>query len=112
MNEDDILLEFKYPWTMMPLENANEWITLVSKSLKNSDFFYGKQIFVSGRHEFENLILVDNDTDGNYGIMSFKMKESGNFIQFETIEVFESTKLLAEKLLKEHHEAVKRFNPK
>ena len=109
MNEDTVTIEFKYPWTMMPIENAGDWINAVSKSLKNSDPLYGKKIFVSGHHEFENLILVDNDTDGNYGVMSFEFKSNGNTIECRTIEVLDSRRALAEKLLNDHAKAVKRF---
>ena len=93
----------------MPIENAGDWINTISKSLKNSDPLYGKKIFVSGRHEFENLILVDNDTDGNYGVMSFEFKSNGNTIECRTIEALDSRRALAEKLLNDHAKAVKRF---
>ncbi len=70
---EPIMIEFKYPWTMMPLENAGEWIEMVKDSLQPSDPLFGKDIFVSGRHESNRLLLVDNDTDDNYAIVSIQM---------------------------------------
>jgi hypothetical protein len=109
IDQDKMTLEFKYPWTTMPLENGDEWIDAVSKSLSETDPFYGKKIFVSGRHEFENLILADNDTDGNYAVMSFELRERPNSVECRTIEVLGSRQALAEKLLNDHQAAIKQF---
>lgn len=73
---EPIKIEFKYPWTMTPLENAGEWIEMVKSSLQPSDPLFGKDIFVSGRHDFKNLHLVDNDTDGSYAIISMQINSS------------------------------------
>jgi hypothetical protein len=106
MNEEKTTIQFKYPWTMMPLESTDEWIDAVSKSLKINDPLYGKKIFVSGRHETENLILVDNDTDDSYGIVSFNFTEESNTVEFNTVEVLHSRRSLAEKLQSDHEKAV------
>jgi hypothetical protein len=109
MNEKKITIQFKYPWTMMPLASTGEWINAVSKSLSKADPLYGKKIFVSGRHETENLILVDNDTDDNYGIVSFAFLEESKTIKCNTVEILHSRKSLAEKLQSDHEKTVSKF---
>lgn len=69
MSDTEVIIEFKWPWTMMPLELTDEWIEEVKKGLPKSDPLYGKDIFVSGRKEDDNLLLMDNDTDGTYAIV-------------------------------------------
>lgn len=58
MKDEKIIIEFKYPWKMIPLENAEEWINVVKGSLTEDDPLFKKEIFVSGRHEYEQLLLL------------------------------------------------------
>ena len=109
MNEDMVTLEYKYPWTMIPLESVDEWIAAISESVKESDYLYNKEIFVSGRNEVENLILVDNDTDDSYVLMSFEYTKSSHAPKFNTVEIYNSRGALAEKLKKDHQNAIKKF---
>ncbi len=44
-------------------------------ALGSLDPLYGKQIYVSGIHESKKLLLVDNDTDESYGIVSIERKK-------------------------------------
>jgi hypothetical protein len=37
MKEEKIKIEFKYPWTMIPLENTEEWINALKGSLTEND---------------------------------------------------------------------------
>ena len=108
MSDQKVILEFKYPWAMMPLENADEWINAVAESLEKTDPLYGKQIFVSGRHECENLLLVDNDTDNNYAVVSFGVNEKTKKMNCKTIEIIFTRKSLAEKLRNDHDRTVKK----
>ena len=104
MSEEKVTIEFKYPWSMMPLQSSGEWIDAVSKSLPKSDPLYGKQIFVSAKHDIKKLILVDNDSDSNYAILSYSVSKSKS--EFKTEEILASRKALAEKL-KNDYEAIK-----
>ena len=87
---------------MMWSENAGGWIELVEKSLGSSDTLYGKQIYISGIHESKKLLLVDNDTDNNYAIVSVDKKKST--YRCETIEIIFSIEALAEKMKKDHEQ--------
>jgi hypothetical protein len=70
MKDDKIILQFKYPWTIIPLENEEELINTVKWALTEDDPLFKKEIFVSCRHEYEQLLLVENDLDDNYEISS------------------------------------------
>lgn len=91
---------------MMPLELAGEWIEEVKKGLGVNDPIYGKDIFVSGRKDGENLLLVDNDTDGTYAIVRFEKAIGGLGLRCSTIEILKTSEELAIKLNKDHINAV------
>ena len=91
---------------MMPLENSGDWIEIVKTSLQPSDPLFGKDIFVSGRHEFKNLLLVDNDTDDSYAIISIKIDSNARSVNCATVEVISSIEELAKKLQHDHEEAL------
>ncbi|NBC14660.1 MAG: hypothetical protein GVY09_15260 [Gammaproteobacteria bacterium] len=107
MTDDTITLQIKYPWTMMPLKNAGEWIDAISRSLQPTDPFYGKQLFVSALHELEPLLLVDNDTDGNYAIISYHTTGELGPAHFETVAVLNSRASVADRLREDHERAVR-----
>jgi uncharacterized Fe-S cluster-containing protein len=109
MKEEKIIIEFKYPWTMMPLENAEEWINAVKGSLTEDDPLYKKEIFVSGRHEYEQLLLVENDSDDNYAIVSVMYDRKADKLICKTIEVVKSVYALKERLENDHQKATARF---
>ncbi|WP_200251170.1 hypothetical protein [Lamprobacter modestohalophilus] len=98
MSEENITIEFRYPWAMMPVGNSGYWIDAVKKSIKATDPLYEKDIFVSGRHETQNLILVDNDSDNTYAIMSYENIGFEGAMVFKTIETIGSRTVLAERL--------------
>ena len=91
----------------MPLELADEWIEEVKKGLPKSDPLYGKDIFVSGRKEDDNLLLVDNDTDGTYAIVRFAVDMGGRRLKCSVIEILETRTDLVDKLRQDHITAVK-----
>ena len=106
MTIEPIKIEIKYPWKMMPLENAGEWIDLVKNSLDSSDLLFGKDIFVSGLHEFKKLLLVENDTNDNYAIVSIEKNSSSQGYTCATVELLSSRRKLAEKLQQDHELAL------
>ena len=105
---ESITIEFKYPWAMMPLVNAGKWIEMVKNPLQPSDPLVGKDIFVSGRHESNRFLLVDNDTDDNYAIVSIQMDSSTNSYDCATVELISSREELADKLKHDHKKALNR----
>ncbi len=66
MKDEKIKLVFKYPWTMIPHENADEWINVVKGLLNEDDPLFRKEIFVSGGDEYEQLLIAENELEDNY----------------------------------------------
>ena len=110
MSTKPISIEFKYPWTMVPLELSGEWIEIVKNSVKSTDPLFKKDIFVSGRHEFKKLLLIENDTDDNYAIVSIKKKISFQEYTCTTVDLFSSRQEYANKLQKDHEVALKEIH--
>lgn len=109
MKDEKIIIEFKYPWTMIPLENTEEWINVVKGSLTEDDPLFKKEIFVSCRHEYEQLLLVENDSDDNYSIVSVMYDRKADKLICKTIEVVKSVYALKKRLENDHQKAAARF---
>ena len=93
----------------MPLENADEWINFVRASINENDPLFKKKIFVSGRHEHEKLLLVENDSDNNHAIVSIMHDKKTDRLICKTIEVIKSRSALAERLKADHQKATEGY---
>ena len=102
-------IEFKSPWTMIQFEDVDMWINLVKNALKPSDPLFKKDIYVSGRHEYNKLLLVDNDTDDNYAIVSVGFNQNSQKYICSTVELISSTKELANKLQHDYEVELKQL---
>ena len=91
---------------MMPLECADEWIEAVKKGLKPGDPLYDKDIFVSGRHETNQLLLIENDTDNNYAIVAIVFNEATQLFDCSTVDLLQSRIELANKLHQDHENSI------
>jgi hypothetical protein len=107
MDQPEEKVEFHWPWTMIPLELVGEWIEEVKKGLEGDDSLYGKDIFVSGRKDDDNLLLVENDSDGLYAIVRYAKAISDVGLKFSTIEIFKTSVEVAIRLKQDHVERVK-----
>lgn len=58
MADESIQIEFRWPWTMMPLECADEWIEFIRTQIGPGHPLFGKSIFASARREDEDTILI------------------------------------------------------
>jgi hypothetical protein len=105
MSDQKDIIEFKWPWTMMPLEIADEWIEEIKRGLKKSEPIYKKDIFPSARKEDENLILLDIDTDSTYAIVNFAPNGQGG-LTCSVVEILPNRKALKERLHKDHIDAI------
>ena len=77
---------------------------MLNDSLKSSDPLFGKEIFVSGIHETKKFLLVENDTDGTFAIIS--ISRSLKAFTCSTIKIISSRKEMVAKLKKDHDEAM------
>ncbi|WP_201222408.1 hypothetical protein [Halochromatium roseum] len=97
-----ITIEFKFPWSMMPLESAGKWSEAVSGALQSTDPLFGKQLFVSARHDLKNCLLVENDTDNTYAIVNYSLKDEA--MECATSEIIVSRQALADHLRRDYEE--------
>lgn len=73
---------------------------MLNDSLKGTDPLFGKEIFVSGIHENKKLLLVENDTDGTFAIVS--ISRSVKTFTYNTLEIISSREEMADKLNQDH----------
>jgi len=97
-------IEFKWPWTMVPLERADVWIAQIQKGIKPGNVLYGKKIFPSGYREDKKVILIENDDDGSYAFLSY-IDPSKEF----TVEVVLSPQDVMKVINQNHAQAVKAY---
>lgn len=107
-----ITITFEEPWEMTYIESADNWIKMVESSLEPSDPVYGKEIYVSGKHDHKPLLLVDNDTDDTYAIVEIINNSSKRGYYCKTIKEIKTTKELAEMLRYDHQEVIKKYQEK
>ena len=69
-------IEFKWPWTMLPLAGADTWIAHIQEGIKSDNPLYGKKIFPSGCREDKKVLLVENDDDGTYAVLTYENNSS------------------------------------
>jgi len=63
-------LTVKWPWTMIPLASADEWIEFIKEQIGPGHPLYEKEIFPSMRREDgTDILLIENDTDGTYALL-------------------------------------------
>ena len=99
-------IEFRWPWTMLPLECADEWIEFIRGQIGPGHPLFGKTIFPSARREDENTILVENDDDDTYALLSFDRKMTVRRKKMPFAEVIASRSELAERLQHDHEVAM------
>ena len=107
-----IKITFEEPWEMTYTENADNWIKMVESSLKSSDPIYGKEIYVSGKHDSKPLLLVDNDTDDTYAIVEIVNDLSKRGYYCKTIKNIKTREELAEILRYDHQKVIKNTRKK
>ena len=90
----------------MPVELVGEWIEEVQMGLEVDDPLYGKDIFVSGHKKSDNLLLVDNDSDGTCAIVKYATAIGRVGLKCSTIEILKTSKEVAIMLKQDHIDAV------
>ena len=70
-------IEIKWPWTMLPLSVADEYIDHFQKMIGPGHPLYGKKIFPACRREDtqELIIQFDLDDDNTHAIVFFDQKQ-------------------------------------
>ena len=70
-------LEVKWPWDMLPLSVADEYISYLQERIDLEHPLYGKKVFPSSiREDSQDLIIqFDLDDDNSYAIVFFGEKQ-------------------------------------
>ncbi len=106
MNDNDIIIEYKWPWTMLPLEVVDDYIKEVSIGLRSNESIYGKDIFVAARREDKNILLIENNTDQTYAIVEFEKDRRLIQLKCKVIDTIKTRKELSAKLYADHINAM------
>ncbi len=105
MSDEKIVITYKWPWTMMPLESVGKWIEAVKDGLQSNDSIYGKNIFVAARREDANMLLIENDTDETYAIVKYE-RVAHQKLRCTVIETISTRQELSNKLTLYNVEAI------
>lgn len=112
MNDESTQIEFRWPWTMIPLEFADEWIEFIRAQIGPGHPLFGKEFFPSARREDGDVILVDNDDDGTHVVLSFDRTMTIRRKRMPFTEVIRSRAELAQRLEHDHKVAMERIEEK
>ena len=97
---------------MLPLECADEWIDFIREQIGPGHPLFEKAIFPSARREDENTILVENDDDDTYVLLSFDRKMTIRRKRMPFTEVIDSRGDLAQRLQHDHEVAMAKITEK
>lgn len=101
-----MVINFKWPWAMLPLASADVWIEHIQAGLDTDNPLYGKKLFPSGYREDKKIILIENDDDGTYAVLTYKSNNSTKF----SVEVIAETQQVIDLINRDHEKAVAAFD--
>jgi hypothetical protein len=104
--ENSNTIEIKWPWTMIPIENADEWIKYLKRKIRSGHPLYGKKVFPSCRREdtVDIIIQFDNDDDGTYAIVNFSKLTGIKGKKMPKVEILKSRNALKLRFQKDHED--------
>jgi len=109
MSDQLVPIEFRWPWTMIPLECADEWIEFIRGKIGKGHPLFGKAIFPSARRKDEDTVLVENDDDETYALLSFHRTMTIRRKRMPFTEVIQSRSNLVQRLEGDHTSAMARI---
>ena len=101
-------IEIKWPWTMIPIENADEVIEYLQRKIRSGHPLFGKKVFPSCRREDTNEIIIqfDIDDDGTYAIVNFSQSTEINGKIMPKVEILKSRNALKSRFQKDHEDSL------
>jgi hypothetical protein len=105
--ENSDTIEIKWPWTMIPIENADELIKYLKRRIRPGHPLYGKKVFPSCRREDTTDIIIqfDNDVDGTYAIVNFSKSTVISGKKMPKVEILKSRNALKSRFQKDHEDS-------
>lgn len=103
-----VKIEIKWPWTMLPLSVADEYIKALHERIAPEHPLYGKQVFPSCRREDSQDLIVqfDLDEDGTYAIVFFEEKILFGKKKLPRVEMIASVADLKKRFDQDHRNAM------
>ena len=107
-NNEVFKLEIKWPWTMLPLSAADEYIEYLQKRIGLGHPLYGKKVFPSCiKEDSQDLIIqFDLDDDDTYAIVFFGEKRLFNRKKMPKVEIIATVSDLRERFDQDHRNAM------
>ncbi len=110
MLENDHTITIEWPWTMIPLDSADEWADFIQKQVGPGHPLHNKNIFASMRREDGiDMVLFDNYTDGTYAIVYLHEKKRYKSRLMPKTEVIATWSEVKQRLKRDHEEAMRKI---
>jgi hypothetical protein len=111
-NNEPSTLEIKWPWTMLPLSVADEYIEYLQRKIGPRHPLYGKKVFPSCRREDSQDLIVqfDLDDDHTYAIVFFGEKQLFKRKKMPRVETIASFSDLQQRFAQDYLQAMESLN--
>ena len=107
-NAPKIEIKIKWPWTMLPLSVADEYIKYLQERIEPEHPLYGRKVFPSCRREDSEDLVVqfDLDDDNTYAIVFFGEMQQFSNKKMPKVEMIGSVSDLQKRFEQDHHKAM------
>ena len=104
-------IEIKWPWAMLPLSVADEYIDYLQKRIGPGHPLYGRKIFPACRREDTQELIVqfDLDDDNTHAVVFFDQKQRFGDKKMPRVEMIGTVSDLKRFFDQEHEEAMKKL---
>jgi hypothetical protein len=103
-------LEVKWPWTLMPIECAGEWIKEIKKGLKVTTL-KTKDVSPLAHDKHRNLIVLEIDHGDSYLIVKYAPDKRGGLL-FKVERTLLDGQQLRSKIEHDHRDVVEKTKQK
>jgi hypothetical protein len=106
-------LEVKWPWTLIYLEFADEFIAQIKEALPPDHELQQHELFPAIKWERRPIFIVDDNTTGQTLLMNFEKRKRWRKTKFKvpTMQVFKDRNELAEMIERDHLAECAKYNP-
>lgn len=111
-DDETTRLDIKWPWTMLPLFVADEYIEYLRQRIDPEHPLYGKKVFPSCKREDSQELIVqfDLDDDNTYAIVFFGEEQLFGNKKMPKVEMIASVADLQKRFDQDHRNAMKNID--
>jgi len=105
-------LEIRWPWTMLPLSVADEYIEYLQKQISPEHPLYSRKVFPACIKEDSQDLIVqfDLDDDNTYAIVFFNAQQLFGNKEMPKVEMIASVSELQKRFDQDHTNAMERLD--